>query len=55
MGSGLIVVDVANNNKAFTYSALISNSDEIRQSGSIAELLSRESMDLTFLNSFSIC
>lgn len=54
MGSGLIVVHVANN-KAFTFSALISDSAEIRQSGSTAELFFRESMNLTFLNSFSIC
>lgn len=54
MGSVFIVVDVANN-KAFTFSALISNRTEIRQSGSTAELLSRESINLTFLYRFSIC
>lgn len=47
MGSCHIVVDVANN-KAFTFSALISSSAEIRQSGSTAELLLRESTNLTF-------
>lgn len=54
MGSGLIVVGVVNN-KTFTFSALISDSAEIRKSSSTAELLFRKSMNLTFLNSFSIC
>lgn len=54
MGYGFIVVDVAKN-KAFIFSALTSNSTEIRQSGSTAESLSSESMNLTFLDRFSIC